>query len=192
MGLNYDNCTTDEAVAKLLREYQQHVLEAKTLPQLLRLVTTDKLAQDIAQLAEHFWKRGKEQGGVTGYDALVTALGEVPNTWLPALLVCVVQVCVRQKVFVAGGLERMVKKAIAQEEAKPDLPIVTTVKTGRSKSGSKFSSTVKPGDAIECDCGNGHTWRTTAVEYCGESWQPRKTRCHECGGVYLVAKQVLS
>ena len=204
--IDYSKCATAEAAAEeLLRVYQQQVSTAKTLAQLLKLVTTDKLAQDIAQLAAHFQARGE---GEWGYETLIAKLEEAPLTYLPALLIRVVQLCEDKKVFREGGLLEMVKKA--QEQAKADAVAMgrtafkkgakewaeenkKQARTGRSKNKqTKFwASFVKPGDTVECECGSGHVWRTTAVAY-GESWQPRRTRCSECGGVYLVAKQVVS
>lgn len=46
------------------------------------------------------------------YDTLKANIDHAPLTWLPALLIAVVQACVRGGVFAPGGLEKVVKSAM--------------------------------------------------------------------------------
>lgn len=45
------------------------------------------------------------------YDELKAQIEQAPKTWAPALLIVAVQKAVREKVFVEGGLERVVQSA---------------------------------------------------------------------------------
>lgn len=50
------------------------------------------------------------------YDQITEAIKEAPQTWLPALLKTVVDACLDRKVFVDGGIERYVAKAIEKHD----------------------------------------------------------------------------
>jgi hypothetical protein len=48
---------------------------------------------------------------MTSFTEIETAINEVPVTYLPALLITVVQRCEREGVFAPGGLEKIVASA---------------------------------------------------------------------------------
>lgn len=58
---------------------------------------------------DHTLERGERQR--LGYSDLERGINEAPMTYLPALLITVVQRCVRERVFQEGGLEKTVARA---------------------------------------------------------------------------------
>lgn len=165
MRLNFENCTIEEAVDKLCTKYGVGMLR-----------------EHLLLLGNYGIKRGKED---IGYEELVKLISGTELTYLPALLTHVVQQCVERKVFVRGGLLRLVERAAMamekyddDEAPQPAAELVVARPNVRVK--------VKPGIAIKCECGGGHAWYTKAVAY-GESWKPRAPKCPICKGVYLVA-----
>ncbi len=57
-------------------------------------------------------RRGR--GELPDYEVLTGWLGRAPQTWLPALLIRIVELCVIQKVFQDGGLEKCVARSKEQ------------------------------------------------------------------------------
>ena len=54
----------------------------------------------------------KEEGD---YTYIVEKIKEVPNTWLPGLLIAITQACLEKKVFKSGGLTELIEKVIRKE-----------------------------------------------------------------------------
>ena len=59
-------------------------------------------------------RSGKLDSERPSFEELTGWLGRIPKTWLPALLLKVVDMCERQHVFVEGGLVRAVSKCVEQ------------------------------------------------------------------------------
>lgn len=61
-------------------------------------------------------RAGKLDADRPSFEELTGWLSRVPSTWLPALLIRVVQLCEHEKVFQDGGLERTVAKVVADSK----------------------------------------------------------------------------
>lgn len=84
------------------KAYSWHLLKAR-----------EKSAGDPFEKAKQI-RAGELDDAMPSYDELTGWLQRVPMTWLPGLLIRVVEMCVARKVFKPGGIENTVAKAIEQ------------------------------------------------------------------------------